>query len=405
MIRTTPFHERTSALNETGLWEHWANCLVAQRYQMSEKFEYFAIRNAAGLFDTSPLYKYRFSGPEAERFLAGVLARDPRKCPIGKAQYTLWCDDRGFVIEDGVLLHVADREYLLTAAEPNLAYFEGLAGRLDVQIEDVTEAWGILAIQGPRSREILASVAPVANNLAYFDVASMKLAGLPVHVSRTGYTGDLGFEVWAPADDALKVWDAIWQAGEGRALIPFGMTALYMARIEAGLLLLDVDFHSSRFAWSDANRSTPTELGLGWTVRDLADGAGYGSGGRTFIGAEAIRRELRDRTSRWQLTGLVVDWRDYDRIWDAAGVIPPKDHTPIQDEYYIYDDNLNQLGYATSQMYSPMLQRHIALARVPLALTAPGSRVKLELAVHHKYEYFDAHVARLPLFNPPRRTA
>jgi aminomethyltransferase len=405
MVRTTPFHERTSALNQTGLWEHWANCLAAQRYQMSEKFEYFAIRNAAGVFDTSPLYKYRFSGPDAERYLAGVLTRDPRRCPVGKGQYTLWCDDRGFVIEDGVLLHVADGEYLLTAAEPNLAYFEGLAGRLDLAIEDVTEAWGILSIQGPRSREILALVAPAAANLGYFDVTATTLAGVPVYISRTGYTGDLGFEVWAPAADALRVWDAVWAAGSDRALIPFGMTALYMARIEAGLLLLDVDFHSSRFAWTDADRSTPTELGLGWTVKDLAAGAGNGAAPRTFIGAESIRRELREKTSRWQLTGLVIDWRDYDRIWDAAGVIPPKDHTPIQDEYYVYDDNLNQLGYATSQMYSPMLQRHIALARVPLALTAPGSRVKLELAVHHKYEYFDAHVTRLPLFNPPRRTA
>jgi aminomethyltransferase len=206
-------------------------------------------------------------------------------------------------------------------------------------------------------------------------------------------------------------------------VIPFGMTALYMARIEAGLVLLDVDFHSSRFAWTDADRSTPTELGLGWMFRDLAsdrsNGAGAkaagangakgrnvadGANGRAFIGRDAIRRELEAKTSRWRLAGLVVDWRDYDRIYDEAGLIPPKDHTPLQDEYYVYDDALNQLGYATSQMYSPMLQRHIALARVPLDM-APGSRVKLEAGVRHRYEYFDADVAKLPLFNPPRRTA
>jgi aminomethyltransferase len=399
MVRTTPFHERTSALNDTGLWEHWANSLVAVRYQMSEKFEYFAIRNAAGLFDTSPLYKYRLRGPDAERFLAGVLARDPRRCPVGKAQYTLWCDDRGFVIEDGVLLHVADGEYLLTAAEPNLAYFDGLVGRLDVAIEDETDAWGILSVQGPYARDLVGTVAPGAANLGYFDLTRTQAAGVPAMVSRTGYTGDLGYEIWVPAEGALKVWDAVTKAGAGRGVIPFGMTALYMARIEAGLLLLDVDFHSSRFAWTDADRSTPIELGLGWMVKDAPDN------GRTFIGADAIRRELREKTSRWQLTGLVIDWRDYDRIYDAAGLIPPKDHTPIQDEYYVYDDALNQLGYATSQMYSPMLQRHIALARVPLDRTAPGSRVKLEMAVAHRYEYFDAQVARLPLFNPPRRTA
>jgi aminomethyltransferase len=416
MIRTTPFHERTSALNETGLWEHWSNSLVAQRYQMSEKSEYFAIRNAAGLFDTSPLYKYRIKGPDAERFLGGVLARDPRKCAVGHAQYTLWCDDRGYVIEDGVLLHVDEDEYWLTAAEPNLAYFESLLGRLDATIEDMTEDWGVLSVQGPYARDLLAAVAPETRDLPYFGLLRTTVAKVPVLVSRTGYTGDLGFEIWVPAADAIGVWDAVAAAGKGRGVVPFGMTALYMARIEAGLVLLDVDFHSSRFAWTDADRTTPIELGLGWMFRDLApttngkgsNGATAGSNGhdrRAFIGQDAIRRELRDRTSRWQLTGLIVDWRDYDRIYDAAGLIPPKDHTPIQDEYYIYDDDLRQLGYATSQMYSPMLQQHIALARVPLGLATPGARVKLEMAVAHRYEYFDAHVTRLPLFNPQRRTA
>ncbi|HEX9551491.1 MAG TPA: aminomethyltransferase family protein [Candidatus Limnocylindrales bacterium] len=399
MIRTTPFHERTAALNETGIWEHWSNHLVATRYQMSEKFEYFAIRNAAGLFDTSPLYKYRIHGPDAERYLAGVLARDIRTCPEGRAQYTIWCDDRGFIVEDGVVLHVAPGEYLLTAAEPNLAWFRALIDGLDVAVDDVSADWGVLAVQGPKSRDILAGLAPDVARLAYFDVIATTIADVPVHVSRTGYTGDLGFEIWAPAADALAVWDAVWDGSRGRGVIPIGMTALYMARIEAGLVLLDVDFHSSRFAWTDADRSTPIELGLGWMFRDLANDD------RVFLGHEAIRREVATKSSRWRLSGLIIDWQAYDRIFDAAGLIPPKDHTPIQDEYYIYDDELNQLGYATSQMYSPILQRHIALARVPLHLTAPGSRVKLELGVSHRYEYFDAQVARLPLFNPERRTA
>jgi aminomethyltransferase len=399
MIRTSPFHKRTSALNETGLWEHWSNALAATRYQMSEKFEYFAIRNAAGLFDSSPLYKYRIAGPDAERFLAGVLIRDIRQCEPGHAQYTAWCDDRGFVIEDGVVLRLESDEFLLTAAEPNLAYFEGLVGRLAVTIEDVSDAWGVLAVQGPRSRDILATLTPLVTDLPYFGVARTTIGKVPVLVSRTGFTGDLGFELWVPAANAVKVWDAVWAASRGQGVIPFGLTALYMARIEAGLVLLDVDFHSSRFAWTDADRTTPIELGLGWMVRDIK------TDDREFIGRDAIRRELAGKTSRWKLSGLVVDWREYDRIYDEAGLIPPKDHTPIQDEYYIYDDSLNQLGYATSQMYSPMLQRHIALARVPLDRSAPGSRVKLEMAVNHRYEYFDAYVARTPLFNPQRRTA
>jgi aminomethyltransferase len=399
MIRTSPFHERTSAANQTGLWTHWVGYLSAAKYQMSEKFEYFAIRNSAALFDSSPLFKYRIHGPDAERFLGGALARDIRSCPVGHGQYTIWCDDRGFVVEDGVVLHIAADEYWLTSAEPNLAYFVNLSRGHDVEIEDISERYGVLAVQGPYSRTILAALAPAVDKLPYFGLTTAKIGGIPVTISRTGYTGDLGFEIWVGADDAIAVWDAVVEASKGRGVIPFGLTALSMARIEAGLLLLDVDFASSRFAWTDAHRSTPIELGLGWMFKDLA------SSDRAFLGREAIAREIADKTSRWKLTGLVLDWRDYDRHFDAAGLIPPKDHTPIEEEYYIYDDDLQQLGYATSLMYSPMLQRHIALARVPLALTAPGSRVKLELAVSHRYEYFDAHVTRLPLYNPERRTA
>jgi aminomethyltransferase len=399
MIRTTPFHDRTSAANVAGLWEHWSGYLVAQKYQLSEKFEYFAIRNSAGLFDSSPLYKYRIHGPDAEAFLAGILARDIRTCAVGHGQYTAWLDDGGFVVEDGVIFRHAADDYLLTCAEPNHAYFSGLIGRRRVTIEDVSEASAVLAIQGPKAREILACLTPAVADLPYFGVTPATIGGTEVRISRTGFTGDLGYELWIPSERAIAVWDAVSEASAGRGVIPFGLVALSMARIEAGLLLLDVDFGSSRYAWTDANRSTLIELGLGWMVRGLADDD------RRFIGRAALERELRDQSSRWKLTGLILDWQDYDRHYDAAGLIPPKDHTPVEDEYYLYDDAGTQLGYATSMMYSPMLQRHIALARVPLDRTKPGSRVKLELPVNHRYEYFDAVVSRLPLYNPDRRTA
>ncbi len=399
MIRTTPFHERTSALNQTGLWEHWSGYLAATKYQVAEKFEYFAVRNAAGLFDTSPLYKYRFHGRDAEAYLAGVLARDVRTCPVGRAQYTFWCDDRGFVVEDGVILHVAEDEYLLTSAEPNLAYFDDLVGRHEVTIEDVSEEWAVLAVQGLRSRRILCTLAPEVEHLPYFGIASSTVAGGPVTISRTGYTGDLGFEVWVPADRALELWDSVTEVSRGQGVIPFGLTALSMARIEAGLVLLDVDFRSSRFGWTDEDRSTPHELGFGWMLKNLT------SDDRSFVGRRAIERELADGTSRWRMTGLVVDWQDYDRIYDEAGLIPPKDHTPVQEELFVYDADGTQVGYATSSMYSPMLQRHIALARVRPELAKPGTEVRLEVAVNHRYEYVKAHTARTPLFNPERKTA
>ena len=399
MIRTTPFHDRVEALNKTQLWSHWAGQLVAEKYQMSEKFEYFAIRNAAGIFDTSPLYKYRIIGPDAEHFLAGILARDIRTCQPGQAQYQIWCDDRGFVIEDAVILRVSSEEYLLTTVEPNLAYFQGLVGRLDVEVIDLSNEIAALALQGPRSRAILSSLAPEIEALGYFDVASAKIGQASVTVSRTGYTGDLGYEVWVDADDAVAVWDAVMEAGEPHQLIPFGQIALVMTRIEAGLLLIDVDFESSRYAFNDAHKSTPHELGLGWMLRDVA------TTDRAFIGRKAIRRELADGTSRWKLVGLVVDWEDFDAKYRAAGLIPPKDHTPVHEDMMVYTDNHTRVGYATSSMYSPMLQRHIAIARVQPNFATTGTRLNLEYTIDHEYRLVGADVARLPLFNAERKTS
>jgi aminomethyltransferase len=401
MIRTTPFYERTSALNETGLWSHWSGHLAAEKYGLSEKFEYFAVRNAAGIFDTSPLFKYRFTGAGAERFLAGVMARDPRVLAPGHAQYTIWVDDRGFLVEDGVLLRHGPDEFILTSAEPNFAYFADLVGRRDeVTIEDVSDQWAVLAIQGPRSRPILAGLDPAIDGLEYFQLTKATIGGRPVSVSRTGYTGDVGYEVWARTEDALTVWDALWAATRGQGVLPFGLQALYMTRIEAGLLLLDVDFAASRFAWTDADRATPHELGLGWMLK------GVTADDRQFIGRDAIRRELADKTSRFRVTGLLVDWHDWNRVHDEAGLIPPKDHTPIQEEMFVYDDDGAQVGYATSFMYSPVLQRHIAIARVPVAAAAaPGTKVNLEIPVSHRYVHVAAQTARMPLYNPARKTA
>ncbi len=399
MIRTTPFHERTAALNSTGLWEHWSGHLAVAKYQLSEKAEYVSVRNAAGMFDVSPLFKYRFSGPGAERFLAGVMARDPRALRPGDAHYALWCDDRGYVVEDGVLLRHAPDEFILTAAEPNLAYFADLRGPRDqVQIEDVSDDWAVLALQGPRSRMLLERLDPSIGALPYFGHADAGMGGRTVHVSRTGYTGDLGYEIWCRAEDALAVWDAAWEATRGYGVVPFGLQALDMTRIEAGLLLLDTDFMSSRFAWTDHDRATPFELGLGWTMRGLGDE-------RVFIGRDALRREQAEGTSRFRTTGLLVDYADWNRVHDEAGLLPPMDHVPVRAEQYLYDDDGAQLGFVTSFMYSPVLQRHIGIARVPAASAASGAKVNLEIPVNHRYVHVAAQTARLPLYNPQRKTA
>lgn len=402
-MRTTPFHPRLSELNTESLYTHWQDHLSALRYTHAPKHEYFAVRNSVGVFDTSPLFKYRIQGPDAERFLAGVLTRDIRSCRPGQAQYTLWCDDRGNVCEDGVVFRHSDTDFLLTAARPTLGWFSDLVGRLRVDIEDVSDDYGILAVQGPRSRAVLAALMPEADSLAYFDHTQAKVASSPVTLSRTGYTGDLGFEITVEAGHALDVLDAVLESGRGNGIRPFGEEALMMLRIEAGLPLIDVEWHNSRLAFTDHDRVTPKELGMGWMLRGVRDGD------RAFVGRDAIRRELVDQTSRWTSVGLVVDWADWDQLHRKAGLLPAKDEHPLPYESVLHDrpttDGGSQVGYVTSFFYSPVLQRHIGLARVRPDNAAPGSEVHMEVALNHSNTTVLARTAKLPLFNPARKTA
>lgn len=398
MVRYTAFHDRTRALNTTELWSHWAGYLSAERYQLSEKFEYFAIRNSAGMFDTSPLYKYRIQGGDAETFLAGLLARDIRKCRPGNAQYTIWCDDNGFIIEDGVIIRQSETEFLLSTAGPNLAYFEDRIGRLQVTIDDISDEMAALAVQGPRSKTILTELIPEVAKLGYFQATEAKIGDAPIIISRTGFTGDLGYEIWVENHHGPAVWDAVALAGQSYGILPFGTTALLMARIEAGLALIDVDFSSSRYAWTDADRTTPVELGLGWMLRGIDDE------NRQFVGRRAILREMV-AGSRWNLTGLLIDWRGWFDVYDRNGLVPPKDHLPQEYESILYDAADQPVGYATSLMYSPMVQRHIAIARVLPGLAAPGNQVNMEVTINHAWQQVKAQTTRMPFYNPPHKTA
>lgn len=401
MIRTTPFHPRLSELNSQGLYTHWQGHLSALRYTNAPKHEYFAVRNAVGVFDISPLFKYRIHGPDAERFLAGVLVRDIRACRPGHAQYTLWCDDRGFVMEDGVVFRHSATEFLLTAARPALGWFADLARRHRVLLEDVSDDFGVLSVQGPRSRAVLSALMPEASSLAYFEHAAAKVGSAPVRLSRTGYTGDLGFEITVESVSALGVLDAVLEAGAGHSLRPFGEEALMTLRIEAGLPLTEVEWHNSRLAFADDQRVTPQELGMGWMLRGVRDGD------RPFLGRTAIVRELTDRTSRWATVGIVVDWADWDRVHREAGLLPSKDERPLPYESMLYDaaDGGSQVGYVTSFVYSPVLQRHIGLARVVPEAASAGSPAHLELAISHHITRVGVRTAKLPLFNPTRKRA
>ena len=405
MPQTTPFHPRLDGLNQTGIWKLWAGYTVAPAYQHSVSTEYYAIRNSAALLDTSPLFKLRFAGAGAERLLRHAMVRDVGAVSDGRAQYTCWCDRRGFVLQDGVLLRLSADEYLLTAAEPTLKYFRDLASELGVPrgvVQDVSLDFGILALQGPLSRRILARLTGDVEDLGYFGVTRCAIAGFEVLVSRTGYTGDLGYELWIPTEGALPVLDAVLEAGRGDNLTMMGTTALKMARVEAGLLLMDVDFHSSRHAWVDEQRETPIELGWGWMLRNLE------AGDRDFVGREAIAEELASGSSRWTTTGLSVDVHDYERVHDEAGILAPRHEVYRETTMSVYrrsETPWDYAGYATSFHYSSLLRRPLALAKIPLDLAARGTEVELELTVIRRPQNVLARVHGGPFFNPKRKTA
>ena len=403
--RTTPFHERLAPLNETGIWKHWAGHLVAPQYQASLTQEYYAIRNAVALLDTSPLFKLRFTGPDARALLEQALVRDIGRCPPGRAQYTCWCDPRGFVEQDGVVMHTTEGEYLLTAAEPALRHFRELArqrGLPQVEVEDVSTDWGILALQGPHAHEVLGQLTDDAAPLRPFQLATTRIAQRPVTISRTGYTGDLGYEIWVRSPDAIAVWDALVAAGRGHNLTPLGTTALKMARVEAGLLLLGVDFQPSRQCWVDEERDTPLELGWEWMLR------GRGGDPREFVGREAIEAERRAESSRWTTVGLGLDWRDYERVFVEAGVLPPHHELYAETTMSVYRRGGREwdlAGHIGSFLASSLLRRPIGLAKLPLDLARPGVEVDVEVTVIRRPCLVRARVEPLPFFDPPRRTA
>lgn len=399
MVATTPFHARLSALNDQQLYTHWQGYLSALRYSHAPKHEYFAVRNSVGIFDTSPLYKYRVSGPDAERFLGGLLVRNVSVLRPGRAAYTLWCDERGFVMEDGVLFRHGAEEFVLTSARPALAWLEQHRHPAKVEITDVSEEFGMLAVQGPRARTVLAELTDVVNHLGYFDLAAGEIAGADVTVSRTGYTGDLGFELTVPAEHCTAVLEMVLAAGQDHGLRPFGEQALNMLRIEAGLPLVDVEWTDSTLAWSDEQRITPTELGMGWMLKGVREGT------RRFLGSEAIRRELEQGSSRWATTGIVLDWQDWNRLHRDNGLLPVKDELPLGWESWVRDDSGEQVGYATSLMYSPVLQRHIGIARVRPDLAEPDTSLQVETTILHTTELVRARTASMPFFNPERKAA
>ena len=387
MLKKTPFHERTAALCASHAWRRWAGHVVASSYELSHEREYHAIRSSAALFDVSPLYKYRVSGKDAARLLDHVVTRDVTRIKVGQVAYTPWCDAAGKVLDDGTLARVSETEFRLTSAEPNLRWLQDNAAGLEAQIKDVSDALAALSLQGPASRAILGGI-----EIKYFGSTRTRLGKVSVEVTRTGYTGDLGYEIWMPSRDAVAVWDYLIEAGTAYGIVPAGMLALDVARIEAGLVLLDVDYVPARKALIDSQTSSPYELDLGWAV-DLKK--------ERFVGREALAAEAA-RAPQWRFVGIEIDWRSLERLYAEVGLATRLPATAWRTSVPIYAGR-EQVGYATSGGWSPLLKKYIALAHLRAPSAAAGTQLEIEITVEHRRKRAAARVVKKPFFDPERK--
>jgi aminomethyltransferase len=392
----TAFHERTLALCESLNYREWSGYYTVSVYETHHEHEYNAIRNSAALIDISPLFKYRVSGRDATRFVNRVIARDINKVAVDQVIYCCWCDPEGKVIDDGTITRLGENDYRWTAADPSLRWFRQNALGLDVHIEDVSEEVAALALQGPTSGRLLHAVAQAnITNLRYFRVTHGKIAGVPVDISRTGYTGDLGYEIWMPWRDALKVWDALMSMGKIFDIHPAGMIALDIARIEAGLILIEVDYVSSKKALIDSQKYSPAEIGLGKLV-DLKK--------ETFVGRDALVEEARKGGPARALVGIEIDWNEVEALYDRIGMAPQVPGMASRAAVPVYRGG-RQIGKATSTTWSPTLKKMIALACINREHSKPGTVLHVEMTVEAVRHTVGAKVVPLPFFNPPRKTA
>ena len=391
----TAFHERTFPLCESLNYREWSGYYTVSAYETHHEHEYNAIRNAAALMDISPLFKYLITGPDATRLVDRIVTRDMRKVADGQVIYTPWCDEHGKVIDDGTVSRLDENTYRWTAADPNLRWFRQNAAGMDVQIEDISEKAAALALQGPTSGQLLKSlVNRDIENLKYFHVMPAKIANVPVDISGTGYTGDLGYEIWIPWNEGVRVWDALIEAGRAFDICPVGMLALDVARIEAGLLLIDVDFNSSKKAMIDAQKYSPFEMGLGRLVH---------LGKERFVG-EAVLRKEQERGYARQIAGLQVNWPEAERIFEKMGLPPTIPAAASRVAVPVYK-NGRQIGKATSTTWSPTLKKLIALGTVKREFARPGTNLEIEITIEAVRHRVGAVVVNTPFFNPKRKTA
>jgi aminomethyltransferase len=390
----TPFHPRTAPLCTSYRWKDWAGCCAVCAYDSYHEREYFALRYAAGLVDVSPLFKYDVHGPDAAAFLSRIMARDVQRLKVGQVTYGCWCDDRGKLLDDGTIWRLDERAYRVTAAEPNLHWLLRHAAGQRVTVQDSTDRVAALSLQGPCAREVLRPIAEAdVDGLKFFRLVHARVGGVAAVITRTGYTGDLGYELWVERGDALPLWDAVMDAGRPVGLEPAGLDVYDMCRVEAGFIMNGVDYHSANRCLIDARASTPYEAGLGWTVQLDRE---------PFIGQAALRAELA-RGPAADFVGLELDWDEYEALWARHGLPPEVPRGAWRIAVPVYRDDGVQVGRATSGAWSPMLKKNLALATVNRAEAGMGHRLRMEVTVEYERHTVTATVSPRPFFDPPRK--
>lgn len=390
----TPFHTRTASLCESYEWRNWSGYLAASVYEPAHEREYYAIRNSAALIDISPLFKYEITGPQAARLVDRVMTRNVARCKVGQVLYSPWCDEDGKVIDDGTIARLDENHFRVTSADPSLRWFQDCGYGMDAQVTDVSQELATLALQGPNSRTILKKVVDGIDfdALKFFHLAQGTVDDFAITVTRTGYTGDLGYELWVRPSHALQLWDHLIDTGTAYGLLPAGMVALDMARIEAGLLLIEIDYISSHKAVIEAQKSSPYELGLGWTVQLDGD---------PFIGRKALIAE-KQQGSKWAFVGLHIDWVHLEKLYGAVDLPPQVTGRASRHAVPIYK-NGRQIGQATSQTFSPVLKKYIAIGTVLSQYAAPGTPVEVEITVEYSRQKARATIVPTPFYDPAQK--
>ena len=392
-LKLSPFFKRTSKLNESQEWRRWSGFLAATNYELHHENEYFAIRTKAALLDITPLKKYIIEGPDSQRFLNRLVTRNINICKVGQVMYTPWCDEEGKVIDDGTVQRLSKNKFRITSAEPNLNWIQHNATGMDLTVTDDSVSTAALALQGPNSRAILNAVSSDSlDSLKFFWMMDNTFGDISVSISRTGYTGDLGYEIWMNPKDAIAVWDLLLDKGKSFGITPTGLQALDIARIEAGLILLDVDYVSSRHAIIESRKSSPYELGLGWAVKMKK---------KDFIGKAALEVEV-GRGPEWDFVGIEIQWHELEKHFRKAGLAPGLPSTAWRTSTPLYKGS-EQVGYATSGAWSPILKQYIALAHVKSEYAGEGSELMFELKVEHYRKLTPAKVVKTPFFDPERK--